>query len=150
VPRAQFLPWLSFFALLTLFIPQLQAEEATPVEKMLALAKITHLERGLAMQVALSRVEDEPDNANSIFSEYDKGLTEAQKTVEDAYRAAKRQVAKNPTATSLLKDYFAQWNAAVKGLWPDPGESRLVYQLRKQKAAEELDRLAERLKLELE
>jgi hypothetical protein len=117
---------------------------------MIALATFHYTKCGLATQLALLKLRADESQTSATIAELAKQFDESRAAVKAAYEKAKAQVAGKKEAMSMLKDYYAHWQSAIDGLLPSSDEPAILYESRKQRASDELNRLGDRLALEVE
>lgn len=68
--------------------------------------------------------------------------------VKTAERIYSRALASAKSKATMVKDYYANWRASMRGIRPELAETMVAYRLRQTQAGRELRVMAERLQLE--
>lgn len=123
-----------------------QSEKRTPIDEFRGTTQFQLMKCQLEAKIAFLKVEggELQEAYSSIGSCQKDGRSEAKKT----FQKANAKVAKNPSASKALKDYYAAWLSALNGITPEPSELKIVYDKRQGDASRRADELWGRFEIE--
>lgn len=97
--------------------------------------------RAYAFLVSMGGGEDKADPSDECISS-------SKISIRPEFKAALSQQAKNKSAQSLLKDYYAAWLSAMDGIKPSSGEREIMYSNRQAETERRLAELWNRFEIE--
>lgn len=121
------------------------AEKVSPVEQFHENTTAQLLICRIQMKTALLKSEAGEGKA---FEAVSKCVKDGRMEAKKSFQPALRSVSKMPTASRLLKEYFAVWLAAFEGLMPNTDELVVTYEQRQASAEIKADEAWNRFEVE--
>lgn len=85
---------------------------------------------------------------SELYTTIDACQKKAKAEVKKLFPKANAAVANKPTASNLLKDYYAAWLSALDGITPDANERKVDYDNRQGEASRKADAIWNRFEIE--
>lgn len=135
-------------SLLISFSATAENEKRTPIEAFRGTSYFQLLKCSGEAKIAFLKVELGELKELEVYSSISDCQKEARSELKKLFPKASATVAKKPSASKLLKDYYAACLAALDGISPGSSELKFAYEKRQDEAGRKVNEIWNRFEIE--